>query len=86
MPKEKALQRRTPEEHQRGGLQTQSLEVNPQIVIDIDLDLVLERILQDVKRILFKEIHKGCPASWVNNPIFPNTIVFIIIELADIII
>ena len=59
-------------------LQVHFLKVNPQIVINIDFDFVLEcvRLYREIFcMLIFQIIHKYFPVTWIYDPVFPDSCV-----------
>ena len=60
-------------------------EVDKQIIINIDLDCGIKGIL-DVQHILLEVVDSYCFAARIYNPIFTDSIIFVVVEFANIII
>lgn len=60
-------------------------EIDKQIIENMNFDGRIKGILQ-AGQILLKIVDGYCFAAWIHDPIFPDTGIFVIIELADIII
>ena len=60
-------------------------EVDKQIIINIDLDCGIKGIL-DVQHILLEVVDSYCFAARIYNPILTHSIIFVVVEFADIII
>ncbi len=60
-------------------------EVDIQIIIDVDLDNGIKRIL-NAYDIALKVVHSNGLSPWIYNPIFTHSIILVIIKLADIVI
>lgn len=60
-------------------------EVDVQIIIDIDLDCGVKWIL-DAHDITFKVIYSNGLSPWIHDPILTYSGIFVVVELADIII
>jgi len=69
-------------------LQVHFLKVNPQIVINIDFDFVLEcvRLYREIFcMLIFQIIHKYFPVTWIYDPIFPDSCIQIKVQFPHIV-
>ena len=66
-------------------LQIQLFKVNPQIIVNVDLDFVLEGIGFNFKIILFPKIHEYFLLIRIYNPVLPHSGIHVKVQLAYIV-